>query len=251
MIVEYNLRQPNVGGEVPETSYFTVSLPQPGISLTTHDLIEFTGTASDKVAKVIAEVGPGGPFKIGDVSPESNKWCFTQSLVTPGVSRPFSFKAFDSNGNFLQKIDFQLTLTAGSARATKLKFEGNMSTLGGANDHGMARDEGLALVQRYEELPAYFLRPPSDDEGLGRLLNPQKYYLACRWNYGIVPKSDLVKVMAKVTNPRNGKFAEAKPVDWGPHERTGRVADLSPGVAEHLGLETDDICTVELYISET
>ncbi len=250
LIVEYNVREPNGGGEVPGTSYFTVTFPQPGVSLKTHDLIEFTGTASDKVARVIAEVGPGGPFKIGDVSPESNKWCFTQSLVTPGVSRPFSFRAFDSDGNFLQKIDFQLTLTAGSERTTTIKFTGKMSTFGGSNDTGMARDEGLALVQRYEDLPAYFLRPPSDSEGLGRLLDTQKYYLACRWNYGIIPKSDLVKIMAKVTNPRNGKFAEAKPVDWGPNELTGRVADLSPGLAEHLGLETDDICIVELSISE-
>lgn len=29
-------------------------------------------------------------------------------------------------------------------------------------------------------------------------------------------------------------------MDWVPHQNTGRVADLSPGVAKFLGLQTDD-----------
>ena len=28
--------------------------------------------------------------------------------------------------------------------------------------------------------------------------------------------------------------------DWGPHVDTGRVADISPGLMEALGIETDD-----------
>jgi hypothetical protein len=32
----------------------------------------------------------------------------------------------------------------------------------------------------------------------------------------------------------------AYPADWGPHENTGRVADISPGLMQYLGIETDD-----------
>jgi len=38
----------------------------------------------------------------------------------------------------------------------------------------------------------------------------------------------------------NGKEFLAWPADWGPNENTGRVADLSPGLMEALGLNTDD-----------
>ena len=41
---------------------------------------------------------------------------------------------------------------------------------------------------------------------------------------------------------------DAHPADWGPNIETGRVADLSPGVARALGLKTDDNCTLEIPI---
>ncbi len=34
-------------------------------------------------------------------------------------------------------------------------------------------------------------------------------------------------------------------VDWGPNEDTGRTFDLSPGLAERLGVETGDRVMVE------
>jgi len=40
--------------------------------------------------------------------------------------------------------------------------------------------------------------------------------------------------------------ATAKPVDWGPNLNTGRVADLSPGLAHFLHLGTDDVVEVTL-----
>jgi hypothetical protein len=52
-------------------------------------------------------------------------------------------------------------------------------------------------------------------------------------------------ILVEVTNPANGKRAYAKPIDWGPDETTRRVADLSPGLAWHLGLKTND--TVEIH----
>lgn len=250
LIVEYNVSNTATPENPVGTSYFTVTTPRPGSTLKTHESIEFSGTADAKVAQIIITVGPGGPFKIAEVQPRDEKWSFSQTLVTPGVGRSFSFRAFDTDSNLLQKIDFQLTLVSPVEQSRTIKLTGKMSTFGGLNDLGMTRTEGLALVNRYEELPNYFLRHPNADEGLGRLLNPDKYYIACRWNYSVTPKRYLTSTFVKVTNPQNGQSVEAKPVDWGPAEWTGRVADLSPGLASKLGLDTNDLCVVEIPLTE-
>ena len=39
---------------------------------------------------------------------------------------------------------------------------------------------------------------------------------------------------------RTGIALTAFPADWGPNEKTGRVADLSPGLMADLRIETDD-----------
>jgi hypothetical protein len=126
-------------------------------------------------------------------------------------------------------------------------FTGKMSVFGGPNDTGMAADEGLALFE-HEDIPAFkdlFLDgQPPQTTGLGRRLNPEAYYLACRWDYGETPRAFLRTIKARVSNPRTGKAAVAQPVDWGPNQNTGRVADLSPGLAAFLGLETNQVCQV-------
>jgi hypothetical protein len=38
----------------------------------------------------------------------------------------------------------------------------------------------------------------------------------------------------------------SRPCDWGPNERTGRIADLSPGVLKILKLVTDDEVEVRI-----
>jgi hypothetical protein len=130
----------------------------------------------------------------------------------------------------------------GSA-APLLRLRGKMSTFGGPSDRGVGPDEGLALVNENElaEVSDYFLpEQPPGTTGLARRLNPAKPYIACRWDYGATPRDSLRKGVVKVINVRTGKFAFAKPVDWGPNEKTGRIADLSPGLAQALELTTDD-----------
>jgi hypothetical protein len=39
---------------------------------------------------------------------------------------------------------------------------------------------------------------------------------------------------------KNGNEFLAYPADWGPHEDTNRAADISPGLMDALGIETDD-----------
>jgi N-acetylmuramoyl-L-alanine amidase len=131
------------------------------------------------------------------------------------------------------------------------RVEGKMSTFGGPHDLGMSPDEGLALFSNtdlkdpkysYLFLPA----PPPGTSGLGRRLNPDQYYFACRWDYTATPKEFLRRALARVKNPANGRAVDARPVDWGPHPSTGRVADLSPGLAAALGLNTDDIVRITI-----
>ena len=131
------------------------------------------------------------------------------------------------------------------------RVEGKMSTFGGPKDTGMSADEGLALFTPADlQDPKYsylFLpTPPPGTTGLGRRLNPDKYYFACRWNYNDTPREFLKRALARVENPANGRTADARPVDWGPNIATGRVADLSPGLAAALGLQTDDVVRITI-----
>ena len=131
------------------------------------------------------------------------------------------------------------------------RVEGKMSTFGGPHDLGMAPNEDLALFTKadlQDPKYAYLFLPasPPGTSGLGRRLNPDQYYFACRWDYTATPREFLRRALARVENPANGRTADARPVDWGPHPSTGRVADLSPGLAAALGLNTDDIVRITI-----
>jgi hypothetical protein len=45
---------------------------------------------------------------------------------------------------------------------------------------------------------------------------------------------------ALVRAKRTGIELTAFPADWGPNENTGRIADISPGLMDDLGIGTDD-----------
>ena len=122
---------------------------------------------------------------------------------------------------------------------------GKVSHFGGPDDEGVSPDEGLAFIYTVDDKKCLFLPyQPDDTTGLARRLNPQQDYVACRWPYTSENKAEwrkmLLKEMALVRNVRTGKTAKAYPADWGPHEDTDRVADISPGLMETLGLHTDD-----------
>jgi hypothetical protein len=73
------------------------------------------------------------------------------------------------------------------------------------------------------------------------------FYIACRWDYDVTSKLLLRDSgqMALVTAKNTGIARLAHPADWGPHEeQTGRAADLSPGLMDNLGLDTDDLVDV-------
>jgi hypothetical protein len=121
------------------------------------------------------------------------------------------------------------------------KFAGKCSWFGGPDDEGVAPDEGLAFIYNVETKPEVFLATqPPKTTGLARRLNPEVYYVACRWDYDVTSKEMLAGTqMAVVSAPATGRVFRAHPTDWGPHGDTGRIADLSPGLLEALGISTD------------
>jgi len=122
--------------------------------------------------------------------------------------------------------------------------EGTCSSFGGPTDTGVSASEGLAFIYNLDEAPWLFLQhQPSGTTGLARRLDPNVFYLACRWDYNRTPKTMLRDSgqMALVTARKTGIARLAHPADWGPHEeQTGRAADLSPGLMESLDITTDD-----------
>lgn len=119
---------------------------------------------------------------------------------------------------------------------------GKCSHFGGPDDTGVSPSEGLAFLYDIMEAPHLFLPyQPEGTTGLARRLNPFIHYIACRWDYAITPKNMLAGPdRAMVRALGTGREVLAFPADWGPNANTNRVADLSPGLCEVLGVETDD-----------
>ena len=138
---------------------------------------------------------------------------------------------------------------------------GKMSVFGGPADEGVGPHEGLALVEPGDLgiwwYACLFLPvSPAGTTGLARRLNPRAFYLAMRWDYADFPREMLRNCFVKLSNPANGLHVFARPVDFGPGDGTiidgqptrdtGRIADLSPGAAAALGLQTDEVVRCEL-----
>lgn len=131
-----------------------------------------------------------------------------------------------------------------------MKLRGKVSWFGGPNDMGVSPSEGLAFIYQVEDAPHLFLaKQPPNTTGLARRLNPEVAYIACRWDYDVYPKPSLLENIATVRAIKTGKILPAYPADWGPHADTDRVADISPGLMEALGITTDDEVEI-IYPSE-
>jgi N-acetylmuramoyl-L-alanine amidase len=119
--------------------------------------------------------------------------------------------------------------------------EGRCSHFGGPEDTGVSASEGLAFIYSYDEAPHLFLaEQPEGTTGLARRLNPNLFYVACRWDYDVTPKGMLQNPSKQALVRAGEREFWAWPADWGPHEDTDRVADLSPALMEALDLTTDD-----------
>jgi N-acetylmuramoyl-L-alanine amidase len=133
------------------------------------------------------------------------------------------------------------------ATPTPAQITGRVSSFGGPDDGGVLASEGLAFINDIMQAPHLFLPyQPKGTTGLARRLNPFVHYIACRWDYDLTPKSALLYLTVMVHAPATGIELEAFPADWGPHEDTGRIADLSPQLMADLGIETDDTVVVTM-----
>ncbi len=155
----------------------------------------------------------------------------------------------DGKGTFT--VESTIFDKAPAAGGSSITIDGKMSTFGGPNDPGVRPDEGLSLFDASDVAPntdLFLPTQPPGTTGLAKRLNPDAMYLACRWNLGVTPKNflRLKTTLVTVTNPANTKSEKARPADTGPAMETGRVADLSPGLAETLGLHTGQTCHVEI-----
>ena len=124
-----------------------------------------------------------------------------------------------------------------------VSFSGKVSHFGGPHDTGVDPDEGLAFFYEVADAPHLFLpEQPAGTTGLARRLDPDEFYVACRWDYDVTSKTMLADatLKARVHAPKTGKSFLAWPADWGPHSDTGRAADISPGLMAALGITTDD-----------
>lgn len=117
-------------------------------------------------------------------------------------------------------------------------LSGKCSWFGGPADTGMHEEEPLAFIFQVEQASDLFLDGAT--EALGRNLDPEEYYIAMRWDYDEISKDELLRTVCLVRSPATGRSFWARPSDWGPHEDTDRICDISPGLMDALGVETDD-----------
>jgi hypothetical protein len=157
--------------------------------------------------------------------------------------------AYEANFETIIEALARVHLLDQPLESNQVEFSGTCSWFGGVHDEGVAWDEDLAWWENWDQVEkagatSLFLpEQPPNTSGLARRLDSEEPYVACRWDYSITPKTMLAdqKLLASVYAPKTGKRGLCRPVDWGPHEeKTGRAADISPGLMELLGIETDD-----------
>lgn len=118
---------------------------------------------------------------------------------------------------------------------------GKCSWFGGPEDQGVSPSEGLAFIYEIAMAPDLFLdEQPAGTTGLARRLDPEEFFVAMRWDYNEISKEDLLRTICIVRSPDTARAYWARPADWGPHSDTDRICDISYGLMQALGVETDD-----------
>lgn len=128
------------------------------------------------------------------------------------------------------------------------KIQGRCSIFGGTLDVGMSKDSGLALYEPWEAdlRPDIFLPSSAGQplEATWKRLRTAFPYIALRFDTSLA-RSVNQTAAYKIMHPKTCQFVIAFLVDFGPSESTGRIVDVSPGIAAALRLQTDDEVFVE------
>lgn len=200
-------------------------------------------TQTSLAAKLSATIAKAGQF-IDRGGKKRTDLFFLNNTTQPALLIEVCFVDSEADANLYQQ-NFEAVCEALAELAVAspdalLSISGKVSHFGGPEDEGVAPDEGLAFIYELEQAPHLFLPyQPRGTTGLARRLNPDMHYIACRWDYTQTPRDLLLKELAQVRTSK-GLTLTAYPADWGPHVNTGRVADISPGLMEDLGIQTDD-----------
>jgi hypothetical protein len=133
-----------------------------------------------------------------------------------------------------------LAVTSAAKGSDKGWQNGTIAILDPQNDPRLKPDETLALVTTWKEAnrfsPPIFKSNDGSRRPLVRNLDPNANWVASRWNYAITPRAWLLANKVTVRNPTTGKQVQAQPVDWGPSAGSGAIMNVSPGLAQFLGL---------------
>lgn len=171
---------------------------------------------------------------------------FGSNLTATPVPMPSHRSLVDALAWAADESGFATGSADGTARVhpTRVLVKGGFKTFGGPEQKAGG---DLALVAPEDVASATFasLFLPGGASLLQRL-NPETAYLAVRWDYTVTPKAYLQDIHVRVRNLKTGESELARPVDWGPNEKSGKAADLSPGLAKRLGLGADDEVEIEI-----
>jgi hypothetical protein len=252
-----------------------IEKPKPGEKVRTGTAIELSGDASTEVSTIEVLIGPGGPFKLGSVSPTGGKWSLSRTLVSPGKNRPLIFKALGSSGEVLQEIQSKLTVEIVSSPTTPelatldpwrlfyagLELNGSKIPRQGLDNPTLKSSLGI-LTEPLGELVQFggfdFIKGKvssfggASDTGVSstetgaltdenlKNLDDSDFYCAMRWSFSPNDKSFWADRRLLIINPINRKAIIVRAVDWGPNTSTGRTIDLSPKALSILGVDTDE-----------
>lgn len=174
---------------------------------------------------------------------------FLNQTYAPAILLEICFVDCEIDANLYRKhfddICKAIARVGNQGRPEFFEWEGKVSWFGGVNDQGVSPSEPLAFIYSVEDQPTLFLdEQPPGTTGLARRLDENEDYFACRFDYSQTPREMLLAKKALVHAPKTGREFYALAADWGPHISTDRVADISPGLMERLGIETDDIVKI-------
>lgn len=213
----------------------------------------------DSLAENIAEAIAGSSGLIDRGEKYSNGLYFLKNTEEPAVLVEICFVDSQADADlYREHFDSLCEALAGALAGKEIApvppqppseavfhVSGKCSWFGGPQDTGVSPSEGLAFLYEYSDAPHLFLpHQPFGTTGLARRLNPNIFYVACRWDYDDTPKEELAEPSVQALVRAGGREFYAWPADWGPHEDTDRVADVSPGLMKALGISTDDVVEV-------
>jgi hypothetical protein len=103
------LKQP---GPTPGPGRSLVQLQEPseGKRFSIGKPVRFSGTADPAVKRIVASIGPGGPFRIANIANVGPNWSFLATFRNPGQARVVTLQPFDTNDAPLPPLTLTLTI---------------------------------------------------------------------------------------------------------------------------------------------